>query len=357
VRGFGRPADALDSVGKPLAWFLISLAVVALALYVIGIEEVLRTLARTDQHDVASVLAMATVTVTGRGIALRMIFGVMGTSVSTLRAIALYVASTFLNDVTPSGQAGGAPASGLLIAYTGDARYEIGLAAVLVVNFLANSAMLAFGLVGVGYLAATATAGPAGPDYGLLVATTIALVFLITSGVGALWRYRSTATAVLVKGVLRSSQAVARYVPRFDAPDRSAIAGRVERFWTSLGRLGAATPREAIAVLAVLATAHAASIAALWVAFRAVGEPVGFALVLAVVPTAVVAAIAPIPGGAGGTEVALIALLSVTTSVEAATIGAAVVLWRAVTHWLRTIVGGVFTAGLVSFSSGGWRRE
>ena len=166
----------------------------------------------------------------------------------------------------------------------------------------------------------------------MLAATTTGLVLLITSGVGALWRYRSTATAVLVEGVLRSSRAIARYVPRFDAPDRSAIAGRVEHFWTSLGRLGAATPREAIAVLVLLAIAHAASIAALWVAFRAVGEPVGLALVLAVVPTAVVAAIAPIPGGAGGTEVALIALLSLTTSVEAATISAAVVLWRAVTH-------------------------
>ena len=302
---FGRQADELDSVGKPLVWFVVSLGIVALALYVIGIEEVLRTLARTDRRDAASVLVMAAVTVTSRGIALRILFEVMDTSVSTLRAIALYVASTFLNDVTPSGQAGGAPASGLLIAYTGDARYEIGLAAVLVLNFLANLVMLAFGLAGVGYLAATATAGTgtkaAGPDYGLLAATTAGLVLLITSGVAALWRYRSTATAVLVEGVLRSSRAIARYVPRFDAPDRSAIAGRVERFWNSLDRLGAATPREATALFVLLAVGHAASIGALWVAFRAVGEPVGLALVLTVVPTAVVAAIGPILGGAGGT--------------------------------------------------------
>ena len=199
---FGRQADELDSVGKPLVWFVVSLGVVALALYVIGIEEVLRTLARTDRRDAASVLVMAAVTVTSRGIALRILFEVMDTSVSTLRAIALYVASTFLNDVTPSGQAGGAPASGLLIAYTGDARYEIGLAAVLVVNFLATLVMLAFGLAGVGYLATTATAGPAGPDYRLLAATTAGLVLLITSGVAALWRYRSTATTVLVEGVV-----------------------------------------------------------------------------------------------------------------------------------------------------------
>ena len=163
---FGRQADELDSVGKPLVWFVVSLGIVALALYVIGIEEVLRTLARTDRRDAASVLVMAAVTVTSRGIALRILFEVMDTSVSTLRAIALYVASTFLNDVTPSGQAGGAPASGLLIAYTGDARYETGLAAVLVANFLANLVMLAFGLAGVGYLATTATAGPAGRTTG-----------------------------------------------------------------------------------------------------------------------------------------------------------------------------------------------
>jgi uncharacterized membrane protein YbhN (UPF0104 family) len=53
-----------------------------------------------------------------------------------------------------------------------------------------------------------------------------------------------------------------------------------------------------------------------------------------------------------GTELALIALLTVSTSLEAATIGAAVVLWRVGTHWLRTLLGGVLTAGFVAFGRG-----
>ena len=354
MRGFGRPADALESIAKPLAWFLASLAVVGLALYLIGIEEVLRTLARADPRDVASVLAMALATITARGIGLRIVFEIMGTSVSTVQSVALYVASAFLNDVTPSGQAGGAPTSALLVAYTGDARYEIGLAAIFALNPLANLVMLAFGLAGVGFLALTATAGPgteaAGPNYGLLVATTVGLIALIVGGIATVWRYRSTVTEGLVESLLRASRAVGRVVPPLDAPGRSAIATRVERFRDALDRLGRATPREAAAVLVLVAIAHGASIAALWVAFRAVGEPVGLAVLIAVVPTAVVAAIAPVPGGAGGTELALIALLTVTTSLEAATIGAAIVLWRAVTHWLRTLVGGIVTAGLVAFA-------
>lgn len=345
---FGGHTDDLDTVGRPLAWFLASLAVVALALYVIGIEDVLETLARADRRDVTSVLTMAAATVLARGIALRIVFEIMNTSVSTLRAIALYLASTFLNDATPSGQVGGAPASGLLIAYTDDARYEIGFAAVLVINFLANLVMFAFGLAGV-YLAATADTGTgmAEPDYGILAATTVGLILLIASAIVTLWRYRSIVADGLVEGLLRASRASARYVPRFNVLDRSAIAERIERFWNSLDRLGMATPREVIALFALLAVAHVASIDALWVAFRAVGEPLGFALV----PTAVVAAIVPIPGGAGGNGVALIALLVATTSLEAATIGAAVVLWRAVTHWLRTLVGGVVAARLVAFGS------
>jgi len=65
---------------------------------------------------------MALATITARGIGLRIVFEIMGTSVSTVQSIALYVASAFLNDVTPSGQASGAPTSALLVAYTGDAR-------------------------------------------------------------------------------------------------------------------------------------------------------------------------------------------------------------------------------------------
>jgi hypothetical protein len=352
VRGVRRPANTLESVAKPLAWFGASLAIVALALYLIGIEEVLRTLGRADPRDVASVLAMALVTITARGIGLQVVFGIVGTSVSTLRAVVLYAASTFLNDVTPSGQAGGAPASALLVAYTGDARYEIGLAAIFALNLLANLVMLAFGLAGVGFLALTAgrtAARATGPDYGLLAATTVGLVAVIVGGITALWRHRSAAIGGLTEGLLGATRAVGRVVPRLDAPDRSAIADRVERFFESLDRLGRATPREAAAVLVLVAIAHGASIAALWVAFRAVGEPVGLALLVAVVPAAVLAAIAPVPGGAGGTELALIALLGVTTPLEAATIGAAVVLWRAVTHWLRTLLGGVLTAALVAF--------
>jgi uncharacterized protein (TIRG00374 family) len=157
-------------------------------------------------------------------------------------------------------------------------------------------------------------------------------------------------TPFLVTVLLRSAGAVERLVPRFEAPDRGAIEGRVERFWRSLRRFGNASPRQAVAVLALLTIAHVVDIAALWVAFRAVGDPVALALLVAVVPTAVVAAIAPVPGGAGGTEIALIALIVALTPLEAATVGAAVVLYRAGTHWLRTLIGGIVTAALVAFS-------
>ncbi|MGQ5514679.1 hypothetical protein [Halococcus saccharolyticus] len=48
-------------------------------------------------------------------------------------------------------------------------------------------------------------------------------------------------------------------------------------------------------------------------------------------------------------SVALIALIVATTTIAAPEIGAAVVLYRAITHWFRTLVGGVVTAMLVGF--------
>lgn len=118
----------------------------------------------------------------------------------------------------------------------------------------------------------------------------------------------------------------------------------------SLSRLRVASPQQVLTIAVLLAAAHVMNIGGLWIALQSAGAPVAFPVLLAVVPTAAVAAVAPIPSGAGGVSVAFIALLVAATTVGAPAIGAAVVLYRAITHWIRTLVGGVVTAMLVGFS-------
>ncbi len=339
----GRDGEATRSTVRSLAWTLVSVATLALAFSLVGIGEVLRTLATTDPRTVLVLALLTGGTVTARGIALRQLFAVVGRPVSTGRAVALYTGTTFLNNVTPSGQAGGVPASGVLIARAGDAPYEVGVAAVLALSALSNLVMLVAGVLGAGY-ALTAL-----PDAGLMAvaAATVGLFLFVTAGVVALFRYRRPVTAVGVRVTAATADAVGRRLDGWSPPDRAAIEGRFDRFRTSLERVGDATPRQAVAVSALLGAAHVMNVGALWFALRSFDGPVAFAVLLAVVPAAAVAAIAPVPTGAGGVSIALVGLLVATTAVAGPTAGAAVVLYRSVTHWFRTLVGGVVTAALL----------
>lgn len=333
-------------IAQSVAWFLVSLAVVGVVLYLIGIEEVLRTARRADGQTVAGLVVLAGGTVVARGIALDVLFDILDRPVSLSRGVALYVASTFLNNATPSGQAGGAPASGLLIARTGDAPYEIGFAAILTLGVCSNLVMLGFGVVGVGFVSTTATTDA---DLGLIAVATVGLLVLMGFGIAALVRFRRSVTIAAVRVLTPLARVGGRILPRWSSPEHSAVEQRVERFWMSLTRLRAASPRQVLAIAVLLAAAHVMNIGALWIALGSVGTPVAFPVLLAVVPTAAVAAVAPIPSGAGGVSVVLIALLVATTTVAAPTIGAAVVLYRAITHWFRTLVGGIVAAILVGF--------
>ena len=168
-------------------------------------------------------------------------------------------------------------------------------------------------------------------------------------GIVAAWRFRERVAAITVEILTPPIRVIGRLVPGRSLPDRAAIERHVERFGRALGRLAAAPPRRLAVLFALLASAHACSVAALWAAFVAVGFPVSPALLLAVIPTAVLAAVAPVPGGSAGIDVALIALVVSTAGVAAPAASAAVLLYRAVSDWFRLLAGGSVTAALVAF--------
>ena len=339
----GRNSKAARPTRRSLAWLLASFVAVGLTLYLVGFEGVLRTLATTDTRTLLVLTLLTGGAVITRGIALRLLFAIVGCPVSVGRAVALYIGTTFLNNVTPSGQAGGIPASGLLIARAGDAPYEVGVAIVLTLNVLSNLVMLVFGVFGVGYILMALP----GAGLGTVAVATVGLLLLVIAGIVALFRYRRLVTALAVTTMTVAADAVGRHLDRWSPPDRAAIEDRIDRFWASLERVGDATLRQAVAVAALLGTAHVMNIGALWFVLRSFDGPVAFAILLAVVPTAVVAAIVPVPTGASGVSIALVGLLITTTAVAGPTAGAAVVLYRSITHWFRTLVGGIVTAVLL----------
>jgi hypothetical protein len=112
----------------------------------------------------------------------------------------------------------------------------------------------------------------------------------------------------------------------------------VEGFFHNIERVTA--DRHALATALAFSTiGWLCQATALWLSLSALGETVPVAVVVVAVPVGAIAGITPLPGGLGGVEAVLIALLA-ALGIPAGVAGAAVVLHRGATYWLPTLIGG-----------------
>jgi hypothetical protein len=90
------------------------------------------------------------------GLALRAVLSALGTRVSAVDAVLVNAAAAFANHVTPFGQAGGEPATALLLSDVGDTPFERALGAITSFDVLNVVASLSLASIGVAYHASVA---------------------------------------------------------------------------------------------------------------------------------------------------------------------------------------------------------
>jgi uncharacterized protein (TIRG00374 family) len=317
-----------------LLGFGAALGVLAVLLAVVGVGDLLASLGRADRRVVAVMVVVAVGWLLAWGLALRIVLSVLGVEIGVVRAFATFAAATFANNVTPFGQAGGEPVTALFIANSTDAEYETGLAAIASVDALNFVPSIVFALLGFVAYAASFTLGQrlrlAAAAVGLLAAGVV-----VGGYVGWQRRERFEGAALAVLAPLLG--AVGRVVPRVTPPSRAALRKRVDSFFRSIDRV--ATDRRELAVaLSFSALGWLGLMTSLWLGLFAVGHPVDPEVVMVAIPVAALSGIAPLPGGLGGVETLLLALL-VPLGVPSAAAFAAVTLHRAGTYWLPLLLG------------------
>jgi hypothetical protein len=275
-------------------------------------------------------------------LSLRVVLGVIETPVNVATAVLIYAAATFANNVTPFGQAGGEPIAAYIIADTTENRYESGLAAIASVDALNFFPSISLAAVGIGYFAVTATLGQQLRFAGV---TVVALALAISFGGYTVWRHRRRVEDVLVGVLTPLSRLVIRPVPGRAPPGEAAIRERIVGFFTAINRV--AEDRRSLVLALGFATAGWVALSvSLWLSLFALGYRVPLAATMLVIPIGSIASITPFPGGLGGIEGVLIALLVPTTGVDLAAASAAVLIHRTVTYWLPTLFGGGVAAML-----------
>jgi uncharacterized protein (TIRG00374 family) len=325
--------DRLTTLGL----FAVALAVLGVVVWVIGAGEVLGALGGADRSVVPALVAIVAVWLTAWGLALWTVLRAIGAPVSVPTSVAVFVAAVFSNNVTPFGQAGGEPVSALLISTAADSEYETGLAAIASVDTLHFVPSIGLGIVGLVYLLAGAV--ELTEDLFVAALGVAVLVGFILAAATLGWRYRGRVRSGVVRVATPVARALAALVPGRAPPTRAAIEDRVDGFFAAVGRV--ANSRRTVALAMGFSALGWISLAgALWLSLYALGHSVPFAATLFVVPVGSIAGVTPLPGGLGGLEAAFIALLVPTTGLPASAATAGVLIYRGMTYWLPTLIGG-----------------
>lgn len=328
-----------DQLKTSLLGFSGAIAVLALLLYLVGIEDLTSQLARAETGSVVLVIVATVGWLAAWGLGLQTVLGVLGEPISPIRGFLVIAGAMFNNNITPFGQAGGEPVTALLISQATDAEYETGLAAIASVDTLNFVPSISLALIGAGYFATEVTFSD---DLRAATAGIVVLAATVSAGGYYGWRNRYRLEQRVVGGVVRIAAWFSKRVPRFSAPDRESLERRIGRFFEAIERI-ATNPRGLALALTFSALGWFFQMVALWLAFQAIGVSVKFSVMMFVVPMGAIAGVTPLPGGAGGIETVLVFLLAaaplpaVTQSVALA----AVVIYRGTVYWVPVIVGGL----------------
>lgn len=329
-------------VRATIVGFLAAVTVLVVLFWLVGFDATIAALTKADPALLVPIVIVALVWLTAWGMALRTVLDVLHVQSSPQKSFLVYASATFANNVTPFGQAGGEPFSALLISRANDCEYETGLAAIASVDALNFVPSITFALLGIAYYAATFTVGRR-VEFAATAVIALAVTVSFIAVVG--WRRRSRIERVTVTTITPIGRKIGRALPRMSPPKPAAIRRRVSGFFHAIERV--ATDRRGLAIaLGFSALGWLLLSVSLWTSLYSLGHAVPFAVILFVVPAGSIAGVAPLPGGLGGVEAALVLLLVPTTGVPAAAASAAVVIHRGATYWLPVLVGGGAAASL-----------
>ncbi|RRJ30336.1 lysylphosphatidylglycerol synthase transmembrane domain-containing protein [Halocatena pleomorpha] len=327
-----------------IAGFVGSLLVLAAIYWFVGINQTVSKLSMADTGVLVLVFVGAVCWIVSWGLALRTVLGVLGSTISPLKATAIFSGVLFANNVTPFGQAGGEPISGLLISRATDRRYETGLAAIASVDALNFIPSIVLAVCGVGYFFVTTTFVG---DLRYAAGTVVVLALLVPMGFYLGWQHRYRLERATVGALTPVVRFVRHTLLRREPLGQAAIERRIEGFFTAIERVGS-TPRKLALALGLSALGWLAQAACLWLSLFALDHSVSLSVVLIAVPLGAIAGVTPLPGGLGGVDLVLIGVISALVTINQPTIVAAVLIHRAAVYLFPTIVGGGITAAIAS---------
>ncbi|MFC7046275.1 YbhN family protein [Halobacteriaceae archaeon GCM10025711] len=322
--------------------FAVAGVLLGALLVVVGVDDVAAAMSGARPLPMVTAAGVVVLWLLAWAATFRVVLDAMAVRYTGRETLLGYLTLVFANNVLPIALLGGEALTALAIARATGGRFESTLAALAsvdAINYLPVPTLAVFGLA---YFGATAVLGRPGPAVaGVLLAVGLGVLGLSVVA----WRYRDRLREAAVVGVTGVLGGIGRVVPGLTPPTARVVHDGVTAFGRSVVRVASDRPRLALA-LALGLSGWLLQGAALWLSLSALDHVVPAAVALFVVPLAAVADVVPVPGGLGGVEATLVFLIVTTTGIPVADATAATLLYRVVTYWLPTLVGGAAAAVL-----------
>ena len=318
---------------RALAKGTVGFAIAGLLLYllgsVVGWGEIIEALADADPLWVAVACLSTLLYLLAWTKTWEVVLTAGAISVSYPRLVPTFFAATFANYTTPFGQAGGEPFIAYVLATDTEASYEQALASVSTADLLNLFPFFTFAGLGLAALVLTGEIPPGTRPLVIgLAAIAVGVPLIVLVG----WYRRD-----LIEGAIVG--ATGPVVRRTDRVTTAGVRERVDGFYDQLGRI-AAEPRELLVAVTFSFVGWVFFALPLYFVALALSLPLDPLLVIFLVPASSLAGITPTPGGLGGVETALVALVVALTPIAAGPAAALAIAYRATSYWFALAVGG-----------------
>lgn len=315
------------------------LAAVLLGLFVffVGWQEFFESLAGANMPVYALAFISTCLCLCARSLVWQRMLEIAHRSRSLSFVGSLFLSATFCKYVTPYGQVAAEPGVAAVVARKAEIRYETGLATVVSADFLNYVPYYTIGGLGLGSVLLTATIP--GARYSVIFLAIVA--FLIVALVGALWRFRTAVSRLVILAMLPIHRVLSAVSTRRAALlSREQLAERLDGFYRTLDLVAC----DRRGVLLALAYAHLGWVfLALPLVFTAyaLGTPLSLGIAFSTVALGKLGSVLPLPGGVGGVEIVIASILTVVATIEPATAAAIAICYRFSVYWFSLFLGGI----------------
>lgn len=325
----------MDNRLRTVAGLGISLLVVGILVYLVGFDEFISRVYSADKLFVGGVIVGSIIWLSMWSGAFYIITNHLNIPFGYLDSIRTYATIMFANNVTPFAHLGGEPiAAGFISKIVGE-DYEKCLGAISAVSVIHFIPSVLFFVIGSFYIVFIGSGVPESLD-ALMVSFLVLMGFIVTLGI-AVGKFRESLEDKIARTLSLLATLLSK-VPRFPDYETGEIKEKVSGYFSNF--LSVATNPRVVFFSALASTTGVFfKVISLWLALLAVGVEIPFILILVTVPVAGLASVLPLPGGAGGIEAVMIAILVSLTQFGSPEVTAGVVIMRSTIYWTPVVIG------------------